>query len=100
MGAATGREKKEGRIMGASSFGHSSFDQVSRHLDTFGESIPMRLDQVDDLDLVVGRLEQVRKLSAEYGKIELSPYMELLLGVTRSSTRQEPVVQSLVAVGS
>lgn len=86
--------------MGASSFGHSSFDQVSGHLRKFGGETPMRLDQVDDLDLVVGRLEQVRRLGAEYGKIELSPYMELLLGITRASTRQEPVVEALVAVGS
>ena len=57
----------------------------------------MRLDQIDDLDMVVGRLEQVRKLGSEY-KVELSPYMELLLGVTRTATKEEPVLTTRVAV--
>ena len=80
--------------------GVSSFDQVNNHLQSFGEHRPMRLDQIDDMELVVSRLEKVRRLGSEYAKIELSPYMELLLGVTRTSTKQEAVVKSLVAVGS
>ena len=80
--------------------GASSFDQVSNHLHTFGGDRPMRLDQIDDLELMVERLERVRKIGSDYAKVELSPYMELLLGVTRSSSKQESVVKQMVAVGS
>lgn len=78
----------------------SSFDQVSNHLHTFGGDRPMRLDQTDDLELVVDRLDRVRKLGPDFAKVELSPYMELLLGVTRTAAKQESVVKALVAVGS
>ena len=79
--------------------GASSFEQVSNHLNTFGGDRPMRLDQIDDMEMIVSRLDQVRKMGPEYGKIELSPYMELLLGVTRSAAKQESVVAQRVAVG-
>ncbi len=80
--------------------GVSSFDQVSNHLQKYGEYRAMRLDQSDDLDLIVGRLESVRNMGAEYAEIELSPYMKVLLGVTRSAAKQESVVKQMVAVGS
>ncbi len=47
-GARRSAAKKGVRIMG-----DSSFDHVSSHLRNYGENSAMRLDQIDDLDLVV-----------------------------------------------
>lgn len=80
--------------------GASSFDQVSNHLHTFGGDRPMRLDQIDDMELMEERLKRVHKLSSAHAKVELSPYMELLLGVTRTAAKQQSVVKHMVAVGS
>jgi len=86
--------------MSVSSSDRSSFDFVSSRLQTYGEYSAMRLEMSDDVELLVERLENVRKLGAEYAKIELSPYMEVLLGATRKSTKKESKVSAMVAVGS
>lgn len=61
----------------------SSFDRVHSHLQQHGEKKPMRLDQIDDLEILVQRHEQLRELGPEYSEVRLSSYMESLLGVTR-----------------
>lgn len=51
------------------------FDRVAALASDAGD-VPLRLDQVDDLNVVVERVERARFVCPE---IRLSPYLELLL---------------------
>jgi hypothetical protein len=60
---------------------HSSFDAVQDHMLTRGcHEAAEGLE--GDLEMIVRRAERVRSLGAEYGHVELSPYMQSLLRVT------------------
>ena len=76
----------------------SSFDRVHAHLQQYGERTPMRLDQIDDLETMATRLEEVRRLRPEYAHIKLSSYMETLLGMTREAVAAEPELEARIAV--
>ena len=61
---------------------HSSFDAVQDHMLTRGCNEAVDADMKGDLEMIVRRAERVRNLGAEYGHVELSPYMQSLLRVT------------------
>jgi hypothetical protein len=65
----------------------SHFETVNRHLQTRGASAPMT-DNCDDLDMIVRRCDMVRALGEEFGGVELSPYIQSVIGVTREATRR------------
>ena len=78
--------------------GASSFERVQSHLQHYGERTPMRLDQIDDLEKVAARLDEVRR-RPEFAHIKLSSYMETLLGVTREAIAvTEPIMEERLAV--
>ncbi|HLX64924.1 MAG TPA: hypothetical protein VKX17_26885 [Planctomycetota bacterium] len=58
----------------------------------------MRLDQLDDLDILVKRHERLRQLGPQFSEVRLSSYMESLLGVTRAAIAAEPVMEERLAV--
>ena len=70
--------------------GASTFDKVNRHLQSFGASVPMT-EGCDDLDMIVRRCDMVRALGEEFGVVELSPYIQSVIGVTREATRRRMV---------
>jgi hypothetical protein len=61
---------------------HSSFDAVKDHMLTRGCDEAVDAGLQGDLEMIVRRAERVRSLGAEYGHVELSPYMQSLMRVT------------------
>lgn len=57
----------------------SSFDAIKEHMLTRGCNEAVRGELHDDLEMMVRRADAVRSLGAEYGQVELSPYMQSLL---------------------
>jgi len=57
----------------------SSFDAIKDHMLTRGCNEAVRAELHDDLEAMVRRVDAVRSLGAEYGQVELSPYMQSLL---------------------
>jgi hypothetical protein len=74
----------------------SRFDRVSRHLQTMGESEPM--EHMEDLENIVRRCDDVRSMGADFGEIELSPYVQSLLRVTRAARVREDVLETRLVV--
>lgn len=62
----------------------SSFDAIKDHMLTRGCNEPVRSELHDDLEMMVRRADAVRSLGAEYGQVELSPYMQSLLRASTS----------------
>jgi len=61
----------------------SSFDRVKEHLVIKGAYAPAPADAQDDLETLTRRCDEIRDLGDEFGTIELSPYMQSLLRVSR-----------------
>jgi hypothetical protein len=75
----------------------SSYDAVNDHMLTRGWKEPVDAALHDDLERVVRRVDVVRSLGAEYGEVELSPYMQSLLGVSTAAQTHAGEVRVAVA---
>ena len=62
----------------------SSFDRVKEHLVIKGSYAPAPADCQDDLETLSRRCDEIRDLGDEFGSIELSPYMQSLLRVSKA----------------
>ena len=76
----------------------SPFDRVRTHLVRRGCRASVSGELQDDLDMLLRRYDEVRSLGEEYGKIELSPHMRIMLGV--SGTADVSPVAAGMAVAS
>lgn len=77
----------------------STFDRVNKHLQSFGASVPMT-EGCDDLEMIVRRCEMVRSLGEEFGGVELSPYIQSVIGVTKEATRRRMVEDQRLTVSA
>ena len=63
----------------------SAFDRIQRHMADNGCDTPVSSGLREDLETIVRRCNEVRSLGAEYGSVELSPYMVSLMRVSTTA---------------